>query len=108
MPVTLENEKVPEPWQLNEILGAATVRTKVSISFMCFSCVRPGVLGNVNGTDGLVLADLPELDLKALRFTTLPAQAVVRRGGFKGSLPVSIFPHREESQLSPDLSKTES
>jgi hypothetical protein len=79
VPVTLENEKVPEPWQLSEILGAATVRGKVSISFMCFAGVRPGVLGNVDGTDGLVLGDLPELNLETLRFATLPAQVVVRR-----------------------------
>ena len=79
VPVTLEEEKVPEPSQLQEILSAATPRAKVSASFMAFSGVRPEVLGNKDGSGGLVLADLPDLDLEKLEFRSMPAQVIIRR-----------------------------
>jgi hypothetical protein len=79
VPVTLAEEKVPEPTQLQEVLSAGTQRAKVSASFMAFCGVRPEVLGNKDGTDGLVLGDLPDLDVDALTFRSMPAQVVVRR-----------------------------
>ena len=79
VPVTLEEEQVPEPPQLSEILAAATIRGKVSISIMAFTGPRPQVLGNVDGTDGLVLADFPDLDLESLSFTSVPAMVIIRR-----------------------------
>lgn len=79
VPVTLKEEKVPEPSQLQEILSAATPRAKVSASFMAFSGVRPEVLGNKDGGGGLVLADLPDLDLEKLEFKSMPAQVIIRR-----------------------------
>jgi integrase len=79
VPITLEKEQVPEAIQLNEILAAATVRGKVSISLMAFSGLRPEVLGNVDGTAGLTLGDLPELDISALKFNIVPSMVVVRR-----------------------------
>ncbi len=79
VPVTLAEEKVPEPHQLQEILSAATMRAKVSASFMAFCGVRPEVLGNKDGTEGLMLGDLPDLDFDALAFKSVPAQVIVRR-----------------------------
>ena len=79
VPVTLENEAAPEPHQVQEVLSAATARAKVSASFLAFSGVRPEVLGSKGGTRGLVLGDLPDLDLKRLEFRTVPAQVIIRR-----------------------------
>ena len=79
VPVTLAEETVPEPFQLQEVLSAATTRGKVTASFMAFSGLRPEVLGNKDGTLGLVLGDLPDLDLEKLEFRSIPAQVVVRR-----------------------------
>ena len=72
-------EIVPEPAQLDLIFPVATVRARVSISIMAFSGVRPEVLGNIDGTDGLVLGDIPDLDIQALQFKVIPAQVIVRR-----------------------------
>jgi len=72
-------EKVPEPSQVMDILTLSTVRGRVSISFLAFSGVRPEVLGSVDGTDGLVLGDLPDLDIEALKFKQIPAQVIVRK-----------------------------
>jgi hypothetical protein len=79
VPVTLAEEKVPEPAQLQEVLSAATQRAKVSASFMAFCGVRPEVLGNKDGTNGLILGDLPDLDVDLLTFRNIPAQLIVRR-----------------------------
>jgi hypothetical protein len=81
VPKTLEEkeEKVPEPQQLDNILAAASIRGKVSSSFMAFTGVRPEVLGNMEGTNGLMLSDLPELDINTLQFSSIPAQVIVRR-----------------------------
>ena len=72
-------EKVPETSKLAEIQAVATMRGKVSSSFMAFSGVRPEVLGDRDGTNGLVLSDIPELDINALQFRVIPAQVIVRR-----------------------------
>ncbi len=74
-----QTEEVPEPAVLDNVFPVATVRARVSISFMAYSGVRPEVLGNVDGTDGLVLKDLPDLSISALQFRTIPAQIIVRR-----------------------------
>ena len=79
VPVTLAEETVPEPAQLQEVLSAGTTRAKVSASFIAFSGLRPEVLGNSDGTKGLVLGDLPDLEIEALQFRTIPAQVIVRR-----------------------------
>jgi len=49
---------------------------------MAFSGIRPQVMGNYDGADGLKLADLPDLvmesDGKSVRFAHIPAMIVVR------------------------------
>ena len=75
-----EKEIIPERDQLSSILRRATVRERVSISLMAFSGLRPEVLGNIDGTDGLRLGDIPDLEIsgKEIKIKKIPAQVIVR------------------------------
>ena len=77
---SLKDERIPTKDELKAILNAASPRGRAIISMVAFSGVRPGVLGNFHGTDGLRLKDLPELVLekKQVTFTKIPALIVVR------------------------------
>ena len=77
---TIEDERVPTKGELKQILNYAKNRGKSSISFMAFSGVRPQVLGKGNGTDGLKIRDLPEIEINGneVSFTQIPTQVVVR------------------------------
>lgn len=80
MPVSIQDEKVPDKEQLKKILDAADPRCGAIISMMAFAGVRPQVLGLADRSDGLVLSDLPDLvlDGKHTRFSRTPAMVVVR------------------------------
>lgn len=67
--------------QLRASLGSASHREKVAILLMAQGGVRPEVLGNFLGTDGLVLGDFPELEHsgRKVRFTRTPTPIEVRR-----------------------------
>jgi len=60
---TLENEKVPERDELVELFMGASLRQGTIMSLMAKSGVRPQVIGNIDGTDGLMIEDFPELAL---------------------------------------------
>lgn len=60
---TLDQEKVPEKDELVDLFMGASLRQGTIMSFMAKSGVRPQVIGNVDGTDGLMLQDFPELAL---------------------------------------------
>ena len=78
----LADERVPEWHELKAILRFADERARTAICLMSFSGVRPGVIGNYEGTDGLRIADLPEMhfdnDHDTIGFDTIPAQVKVR------------------------------
>lgn len=77
---TLEDEKVPEAKEIAEIFDRASLRTAVEISLIAKAGLRPQVLGNHDGTDGLVLGDIPDIvieDGKA-KCILAPPQIVVR------------------------------
>jgi integrase len=66
---TVENERVPSAEELRRILAVSSPRGRVAVLLMAGSGVRPGVLGSMDGTDGLRLGDLPDLELTpALKF----------------------------------------
>jgi integrase len=67
--------------QLSAILDHASAREKVAVSLMAMSGIRPEVLGNFLGDDGLRVRDLPDLHFKGkeVAFGKVPAQVVVRR-----------------------------
>jgi hypothetical protein len=61
--VTLEQERVPTPEELQRVLARLSPRGRVAALFMAHSGLRPGVLGGYGALDGLRLGDLPELKL---------------------------------------------
>ena len=81
IPVTLNDEVVPTRQKLDEVLDSSDPRAKICICMMAFAGVRPAVLGNDNGTDGLVLSDIKGLHVKpdgTVSFDKIPATVVVR------------------------------
>ncbi len=77
---TLKDERTPSQEELRQILLAANSRDRVSCILMANAGVRPGVIGNYTGNDGLRLKDLPEIQIKRDRveFSRSPAMVVVR------------------------------
>jgi integrase len=73
-------ETVPTPEQVETLLLHADLKTRAMIALIAFSGLRPEVIGNAKGTDGLRLNDLPELkaDGKNLGFTDETARIIVR------------------------------
>lgn len=77
---TLEDERVPTSEELKQILNYADERGRCSISLIAFSGLRPQVLGNVSGSDGLKIRDMPDLMIKddVVTFSANPSMVVVR------------------------------
>ena len=72
-------ERVPSPAEVKKLIDYAPLKTKVMIALMAYAGVRPEVIGNRDGSDGLRLKDLPELSLyPEPKFLTTPARVVVR------------------------------
>lgn len=78
---TLENEKVPEPLELAELFNRSDMRSGAMMSLIAKSGLRPEVLGNYRGTDGLKIRDLPDLAIVQglATFTQTPPRIIVRR-----------------------------
>ncbi|MGQ0795616.1 MAG: hypothetical protein ACT4N5_05465 [Nitrosopumilaceae archaeon] len=78
---TLQNERVPNEEEISEMLNRTSLRESVIISLIAKSGLRPQVIGNYNGTDGLKIGDLPDLVIeeKEARFLQEPPRVVVRR-----------------------------
>ena len=77
---TLENERVPNEQELTEIFNKASQRDAVIISLMAKSGLRPEVLGNDNGTEGLKMKDLPDVIIQGgiARCISKPMRIMVR------------------------------
>ena len=77
---TIESERVPTKEELRTILYYAGERAKCSIALMAFAGLRPEVLGNMYGLDGLRVGDLPEMRIEGGRvtFTKVPTMVIVR------------------------------
>jgi hypothetical protein len=77
---SIEDERVPIKEELKQVLSYAKERGRCSISLMAFSGVRPQVLGNTDGSDGLELRDLPEVEISGneIIFRQVPTKVVVR------------------------------
>lgn len=63
---TTENERVPTSDELARILRKATSRGRVSISLMAFTGFGPEVLGSYEGSDGIMLGDIEDLNIESL------------------------------------------
>lgn len=75
---TLEDEQVPTIQQIKDFRSSASLRGRICVGAVAYGGLRPEVLGHQRYEDGLKLGDLPELNLKRLEFTKIPAQVVVR------------------------------
>lgn len=77
---TLEDERVPTPDELLQILGYADGRGRCSVAFMALAGLRPQVLGKIDGTDGLEVRDLPDMVVGGgeVSFSKVPTMVVVR------------------------------
>lgn len=77
---TLRDERVPTQEELRKILIACDDKARVICSLMAFSGLRPEVLGNYEGDDGLRLGDIPEMEIAngQIAFQKVPAMIVVR------------------------------
>lgn len=78
---SLANERVPEADELAELFNRADTRSGAMIALMAKAGLRPEVLGNHDGTDGLVIKDLPDLAIVQglATFVKTPPRVVVRR-----------------------------
>jgi site-specific recombinase XerD len=84
---TLRDEQVPTQEDLRKVILAGTLRIRTACSLVAFAGLRPEVLGNYLGDDGLVLSDFPELKIgkDSVEFTSIPTVVRVRPGLSKNS-----------------------
>lgn len=68
---------MPTQEELRRVLYSdrTPLRTRCSVALMAFSGVRYQTMGSYDGTDGLVVGDFPELEVKSdtVVFRTVPA-----------------------------------
>lgn len=76
----VDNEINPTQPELRRIFLSATMRDRVSCVLMAHSGVRPQVLGDYHGADGLRVSDFPELVIegKTVSFQAVPTLIKVR------------------------------
>ncbi len=77
---TIENEQVPSQEELSKIFRASPPRVRAAEVLMAFADLRPETLGNHDGSDGLMIKDLPELKIEGgeVVFEKIPTMIVVR------------------------------
>jgi len=82
---TIESEQIPSQEELSRILRASQPRVRVAEALMAFADLRPETIGNHDGSDGLMLKDLPELSIEdGIVFTKIPTMVVARQTLSKG------------------------
>lgn len=80
---TIENQVPPSKDNLKKVLRRPSTRTRVAISLMAFTGIRPRVMGDINGNDGLVLRDMPELILETkITFSDMEKPSMLNVKGF--------------------------
>jgi hypothetical protein len=56
--------RVPDQKEISEIFDRSSLRTATEISLIAKAGLRPQVLGNHDGTDGLAIKDMPDIVIK--------------------------------------------
>ena len=92
-----DNEHVPTNEELATILRQARTKTGLMISLMAFSGVRPEVIGNFDGTDGLKISDLVDLSIEGgkVEITKMPLRIRVRTSLSKNNKEYYTFLSKE-------------
>ncbi len=78
---SLKNEKVPTQDELKAIFLSGDSRERLACAMMAFMGIRPQVLGNYRGTDGLRISDIKDLkidDHGTVEFLREPVRIVIR------------------------------
>ncbi len=77
---SLKNERVPTQEELKNVFLAGDSRERLACAIMAFSGVRPQVLGNYRGTDGLRVADIADIEIKdgTVSFVKIPVRIAIR------------------------------
>jgi len=77
---TIEDEKIPSQAELSRIFRVSPPRVRVTEALMAFADLRPESIGNYDGSDGLLMKDLPEIriDKASVVFDKIPTMVVVR------------------------------
>ena len=78
---TLQDERVPDAQEMSEVFSRASLRSSAMMSLMAKSGIRPEVMGNHDGTDGLRMRDLPDVIIHqgVAKCIRAPNQIIVRR-----------------------------
>lgn len=79
---TLDNERLPTTEEMEELISKSTLRTALIIAFENQSGVRPEVLGNVTGEDGIKMRNLPDIAIvggRAAAIRTPPMVVIPKR-----------------------------
>ena len=78
---TLHDERVPNVQEISEVFARASLRTSAMIALMSKSGIRPEVMGNHDGTNGLRMSDLPDVVIHqgVAKCIRTPNQVTVRR-----------------------------
>ncbi|MGB6463916.1 MAG: site-specific integrase [Nitrosotalea sp.] len=78
---TLEKERVPNAEEITEIFNRTSLREAVAISLISKAGLRPQVLGNHDGTDGLTVGDIPDIIIEngVAKCLQEPPRIIVRR-----------------------------
>ena len=77
---TLRDERVPDAQEMAELFARTSLRSAVMISLMAKSGLRPEVMGNHDGTDGLQMRDLPDVVIHqgVAKCIKTPSRIIVR------------------------------
>lgn len=74
-------ERVPTQIELREAFQRSGLKSRASQALLAHSGLRPEILANFEGNDGLRLSDLPEVEISkdSVEFSVIPTMIVVRR-----------------------------
>jgi hypothetical protein len=78
---SLKDERVPTKEELRRIFLSGDKKARAGCVLVAHSGLRIEVLGNYDGTDGLTIADLPQLEIgpDSVSFKQTPAMVIVRK-----------------------------
>ncbi|NQT08863.1 hypothetical protein HQ586_07290 [Candidatus Bathyarchaeota archaeon] len=90
---TIAEERAPRPDEILQVMNTGTARSRSSIVFLALAGLRPMTLGNHNGSNGLEVRDLPELQLTGsnVHFSKIPTRIVVRAELSKTKMQYETF-----------------